>query len=578
MKKTIILITALLLMLCMLFMSGCELLSGIGTPSESTPLDGSPIDGSSLGSAPNIGPTTGDVISTDGPPFQSDPLITGPYETWHPDYDPSESKPGDGEKDPDESNHILGPGGQKPIVHQFVNNYRYDYDNHWKYCNHCDEIDELAPHELNYQGRCTVCNFRVDAKLLIIESVEGQSAALVEALDGNVMVEVMQISSEERFPLKSGEMAPYDGVILLNVSKEDMPKNFEAYVLKPYLDKYGGNLLTVCGNKKDGDDPEVNAFTPSDIEDSILGEILPVEIVERPKKSAVIFIVDVSSTMFDPYEDDDYEKSRLHIANEFLNNAIKSFDDNDRLGIYAYAGDVMEVIGMENSYEYDGYRPDLLLYANGGSTYGLSHAIGRAGVILNDMTDVDAKHIVVLSDGVYPEGEEYNLWDSIRQNAEYGITLSYVGVDPGSSIEEKVFSKLDTYIERGQYNKSIIRSLDEIDGAIEEIREKFLCENIAEKITFVPGVGKGSPIFEGVNPEDVPELYGYYFCKLKEGAEALMTYGDHPIYARHTLKEGARVGSFMCDLNGIWSSELLNSEAGRRIINNIIKDVFIYKK
>lgn len=569
MKKAMILLAALTVMLCMLLLSGCELLESF-----------SPGAGSGSTSPDNV--TNGDVISTEGSPLQTGSVMTGPTGTWHPDYKPSESGSAEsnGELPPKESESNHRPH-EKPIVHEFVNRYKYDYDNHWRYCNHCDEVADLAPHELNERGRCNVCNFRVDARLLIIESIEGESDALVESLDGNVMVDVMQISSEERFPLKSGEMSNYDGVILVNVSRENMPKGFEDGVLRPYLQKFGGNMLTVCGNKKgadNGGDPEVNAFTPGDMDGSIYGELLPVEIVERSKSAAVMFVVDISFAMFDPTDGGDYENSRLYMASELLYSAIDSLDGDDCFGVMAYSGDVIGVMPMTDIAEYDGYRPDLLKIADGGIRYGLSNAIGRAGVMLGDMSDVEVKHIIVISDGQYPENDESELLNKILQNADDGITLSYVGIKPGDSADGEIFGKLDEYLNEEKADMFSMKSLDGAEGIIDEIRAKFLCDNIAEAVTFVPGAGKSSTIFDGVDPEDVPALGGYYFCKLKNGAQAVLTYGEHPIYARWTLEGGARVGSFMCELGGPWSAEFLKSDAGQRIVNNIIKDLFIYKK
>ena len=89
---------------------------------------------------------------------------------------------------------------------------------------------------------------------------------------------------------------------------------------------------------------------------------------------------------------------------------------------------------------------------------------------------------------------------------------------------------------------------------------------------FKPTANADHPILDGVNIDDIPSLGAFCHCKLKEGAEAVLMGPYSPIYAVHSYGKG-KVGSFMCDLSGVFSQEFINSEVGRKIINNIIKDL-----
>ena len=57
----------------------------------------------------------------------------------------------------------------------------------------------------------------------------------------------------------------------------------------------------------------------------------------------------------------------------------------------------------------------------------------------------------------------------------------------------------------------------------------------------------------------------------EHGSADLILTGNYnvPLYAQWKYGEGT-VGSFMCDLSGVWSSELLASEEGIIVIQNIV--------
>ena len=71
----------------------------------------------------------------------------------------------------------------------------------------------------------------------------------------------------------------------------------------------------------------------------------------------------------------------------------------------------------------------------------------------------------------------------------------------------------------------------------------------------------------------MPSLEGFYGTKARENTTVL--YGDYnvPIYSEWRYGEGT-VGSFMCDLNGVWSSGFIGSDAGKKFLLAAINKVF----
>ena len=75
----------------------------------------------------------------------------------------------------------------------------------------------------------------------------------------------------------------------------------------------------------------------------------------------------------------------------------------------------------------------------------------------------------------------------------------------------------------------------------------------------------------GLDGENLPTIDGFYGSKIKKGAEDILySVFDAPIYAQWLYGKGV-VGSFMCDLNGTYSNDLLSTENGRRLIKVILQ-------
>jgi hypothetical protein len=90
---------------------------------------------------------------------------------------------------------------------------------------------------------------------------------------------------------------------------------------------------------------------------------------------------------------------------------------------------------------------------------------------------------------------------------------------------------------------------------------------------FVPTIANYTNVVTGVEQKNIPELDGFYGTKLKANAVASLVGEFVPIYAQWKYGEGM-VGSFMCDLNEVWSSKFMQSATGRRIVTNIVNGLF----
>ena len=91
---------------------------------------------------------------------------------------------------------------------------------------------------------------------------------------------------------------------------------------------------------------------------------------------------------------------------------------------------------------------------------------------------------------------------------------------------------------------------------------------------FVPTIKDDtSSVIDGIDPTTIPSLDGFYGTKLKADATEVLGGEFVPIYAQWKFGKGT-VGSFLCDLNGTWSSEFIESETGQELIINMVEALY----
>ena len=82
-----------------------------------------------------------------------------------------------------------------------------------------------------------------------------------------------------------------------------------------------------------------------------------------------------------------------------------------------------------------------------------------------------------------------------------------------------------------------------------------------------------TPAVAGIDEHLIPQLNGYYGTVAKKEASVTLMGKYVPIYAEWKYGKGS-VGSFMCDLSGIWSDTFMNDLVGKTIITNIVNSLF----
>lgn len=424
--------------------------------------------------------------------------------------------------------------------------------------------------------------------ILIIESIDDESENLTKMLQGENNVTVINSADTEAMPKTVDALRAYDEVILCNVANKDLPEGFDQ-ILYTYVFEYGGGLFTVCGAEEGstpgGADWTANAYTREDMNKTLYQQMLPVEIIDYTPPAAVMIIIDTSGSM---YSSGDVAGSKLGYAIQGAESCLDALTERDYVGIMTLADSYSEEIELTPRPQRDKIlsaigqlEEDALNGLVGGGTI-FSAALERAGKALSAMTQVEKKHIIIVTDGepASTDEEDYQYW--FQENAKLGITTSIVGIECSSSAVRNMQNVLVEYAGMTEDNFHDVKDVEDTPGVMyEDLNVKEIKETNYEQFDIKVNI-TSSPIFNGVelrgfyipvDDENNLTLDGFYGVKLKKDATVILSGQYTPLYAEWQVGKG-KVGTFACDLNGAWSSDFVNSEEGVKIVNNIVKSLY----
>ena len=242
--------------------------------------------------------------------------------------------------------------------------------------------------------------------ILIIESIDDESENLTKMLQGENNVTVINSADTEAMPKTVDALRAYDEVILCNVANKDLPEGFDQ-ILYTYVFEYGGGLFTVCGAEEGStpgsDDWTANAYTREDMNKTLYQQMLPVEIIDYTPPAAVMIIIDTSGSMLSG--DSNVANSKLGYAIQGAESCLDALTERDYVGIMTLADHYSEEIELTPRPQRDKIlsaigqlEEDAINGLIGGGTI-FSAALERAGKALSAMTQVEKKHIIIVTDG-----------------------------------------------------------------------------------------------------------------------------------------------------------------------------------
>ncbi|MFR5103308.1 MAG: VWA domain-containing protein, partial [Christensenellaceae bacterium] len=257
--------------------------------------------------------------------------------------------------------------------------------------------------------------------ILIVEGFEGEAEKLQELLKEEYTLTVLNVAETEKFPKTLDEMRLYDQVVLANVSHSDMPAGFED-LLNSYVKDIGGGLFTVGGSEPDGD--EAHAYNRKDLYGTTYQDMLPVIAEDYTPPLGVVIIIDCSGSMSDVLEN----------AKAGARACLNAMTERDYCGVIALDDDYKEALALTpvtREYEIVAAIDNI---GNGGGTL-LTPSLKRAGDSLKAQTNIEKRHIIVVSDCMFSDNvEKYG--SVLQSNFEAGITISVVGINTSADSEK----------------------------------------------------------------------------------------------------------------------------------------------
>ena len=417
-------------------------------------------------------------------------------------------------------------------------------------------------------------------KILMVERNPGESDSLKTLLlEENEQFEIQTVNvliDVDTMPKTVNDLRKYDQVILVNIANADMPDGFidELYT---YVNDIGGGLLTVGGNQVDENGNQVidkgevvaNAYNREDMYGTLYQEMLPVQAIDYTPPVAVMLVIDRSGSMDMPAGTS--AQPKLELAKEGAKACLNALTERDYCGIMTLEEKYTEERRIQPMTQKAKLLAAIDSIQTGGGTV-FQDALAGAGRALQSIKNVERRHIILVTDGIPADGfNEYSIpIDQYVNDVNAPVTFSFVIIGEDISNSDKNDIRRAAELGKGRfYDVWDVASLPRI------MREELNMKEIKaiNYEPFQPKIDAHTSVVSGVEQVDIPELHGFYGTKLKAGAEMSLKGEFVPIYA-HWKYGAGMVGSFMCDLNNVWSSDFMANATGRRLIMNIINGLF----
>ena len=360
--------------------------------------------------------------------------------------------------------------------------------------------------------------------ILYIEGDAGQTEALKTVLEMNSLaVEVLQPSE---FPTDLVALQNSDAIILSNVSADELSA-LQMEHIESYVRDLGKGLVIIGGDR---------AFGRGGYHDTPLEQVSPVEMTPRQKKEslALMLVVDASGSMANYIGPD----QKIQLALEGVRASIRALDDEDRVGVIAFAAKIRMDHPPTTAHEEIFREVGKLRPGSGTKMY---PALERAYERLQTV-DAKQKHILLLSDGK-SAGDFIPLAKRIAADK---MTLSTIAI--GDADRELMKAIAET----GGGGYRDVRNISELPKIMaDEVRQT---QQYTVQEPFQPIINDGDyPILAGINR--VPKLYGYIATSEKELAQTYIhSHEDHPILAGWNYGLGRSV-AFTSDVKLGWGAD-----------------------
>ena len=303
--------------------------------------------------------------------------------------------------------------------------------------------------------------------------------------------------------------------------------------------------------------------------------MLPVQAIDYTPPLGLMMIIDVSGSMGD----------KLKAAKDTARSLL--YDDSclterDYCGLVALGESYLQLTDglqpMTQQYELETALNSIENIDDGGLRGGTQFypAINYANGVLtaaNRSGLVEKMHIIVITDGAAFDPERYV--DEVKNGYEKGVTYTFIAVEASGQDYDTMVDAVKGENGGESYGKVYNVKQTELTQKVkDDVRVKEIKDVVYGP--FTPKVNPTSYFSKVVAGGEVPTLNGFYGSRARasKDVETSIT-GEYgvPVYAQWRYGAG-QVGSFMCDLNRVWSNDFFENETGRKLITAIVDKLF----
>ena len=392
---------------------------------------------------------------------------------------------------------------------------------------HSYRLTMQADQDTKVQNNMAVAFVEVLEKphVLLMTGVNTDGSKLQKALENKAEITVC---SAKQPPRKITELCDYDGIILMNVHADDLPKNF-GNLLNRYVSEYGRSLIALGGTE---------TFMYGSMRNTQYEKMMPVDFslsrTSEDASVALMLVVDCSLSM-------SQQSAYMSVAKQGSIKCVESMTENDYVGLISFNQEAkVEAPLAKNTREHKDSLNRIIssLFTDKGTYY--TDALNLAH---NELlkSDAEIRHILFVSDGGPADSDYTELFPQIAAD---GITISTIALGHESTVLSNMADSCG-----GSYY--YVQEATELPNMMLSLTQHVTVNSLMTG-SFEPQAVSGSGM-----PQNLPALSGYLGMTLKRGADAHILVEDgNPLLSSHAWGKGT-VACFASDLNERWSSSWL---------------------
>jgi uncharacterized membrane protein len=358
-------------------------------------------------------------------------------------------------------------------------------------------------HPENNRGAATAV-VNPPPRVLIVAAEDESAALLSDALDRQG-VRSSRIAPEE-LPARLSDLAPYDGMVLVDVPAASLTLDQMAGV-REFVRSEGRGLVAIGGR---------NSYTLGAYKDTPLEEVLPVtmEPPPRPQRTdiALLLIVDRSASMTAAIG-----VSKFDMAKEAAILATESLQPTDRIGILSFDTGTLWVVPFQDVGEgasLAGIQQQISDLPSGGGT-DIELALAEGLPPLAEQP-ASVRHAVLLTDG-RSFSNDFGAYQQLVERARAAeITLSTIAI--GEDSDTVLLDQLATWGGGRYYFADQPEDIPRLTLLESEIaRADPVVEGVLQ-----PDLARPHPILRDFSPAELPALGGYVATTPRDAAEVVL--------------------------------------------------------